>query len=62
MTEEDAIWHWLTSTGLYFKHPDLKPRQIMDRYGLKAVHIDGRWQIWRKRRRRQETAKGQGDV
>jgi len=47
MNPTDAIWHWVNATGLYLKHKDLRPRQILELYGAKVINDGGNWKVRR---------------
>lgn len=51
MTEEDAVWQYLHRSGLYMKHRDLRPHQIMALHGLEAIRIRGEWKIFKRKRK-----------
>lgn len=49
MDRIDFIWRWVNTRGLYLKHKDLRPDQILERYGLEPVLEGGVWTMKERR-------------
>lgn len=48
MERTEFIWRWVNGEGLYLKHKDLRPEQILERYGLEPVLEGDTWRMRRK--------------
>jgi hypothetical protein len=39
-SQVDFVWRYVNRTGLYLKHKELRPTQILELYGLEVVQAD----------------------
>jgi hypothetical protein len=46
----DFVWRWVNARGLYLKHKDLRPEEIVALYGLEPVLEGDTWEMREKER------------
>lgn len=61
IARDDFIWRWVNRSGLYLKHKDLRPAEIVELYGLEVVQT-AQGEGWRVRQPNQVKARAHEQV